>query len=123
VGGLAEETKLSVQPFPPRPTTTLVTILPAGATLVLGGAAAYFLSRAGPEALAVTSKALVTTALVGLLIMALVAIRLSNHHRGGHGRGGEQPPEPGPAPPMDDFDAELFRMIDEERLRHSSAPW
>ena len=90
---------MSVQPFLPRHPITLVTIRPAGAMLVLGGAAAYFLSRAGPEALAVTSKALVTTGLVGLLIMALVvAIRLSNHHRGGHGRGGDQPPEPGPAP-------------------------
>lgn len=102
--------------------TTLMTNMVAGAILVVG--AAYFLSQAGPEALAATSSALITTGLVGLLLMAVVIVRLSRSGRGsggGHAGGGDQPPEPVPAPPMDDIDAELFRIINDERLRNIQA--
>jgi hypothetical protein len=99
----------------------LVTNGVAGAILILGAAAAYLLTRAGPEALAGTSRALITIGLVGLLLMAaVVAVRLSltaRGHRGGHGGGDHQPPAPVPARPMDDLDAELFRIIDDARLR------
>ena len=112
-------------PSPRRSLATLVTTGAVGAIIVLGAGAAYLLTQASPEALAATSKALLTTGLVGLLFMALfVAVRLSwagNNHRGGHGRGGDQPPEPGPALPMDDVDAEFFRIINEERLRDIQA--
>ena len=103
-----------------RPLMTLMTNSGAGAILVLGAGAAYLLSQAGAEALAATSRAMTTTGLVGLLLMAVVAVRLSGTNRDhghGHGRGPDRPPEPTPAPTTDDLDAELFRMLDEERLR------
>jgi hypothetical protein len=114
-------------PSPRRSVATLVTTGAVGAIIVLGAGAAYLLTQASPEALAATSNALLTTGLVGLLLMALfVAVRLSwtaNDQGGGHGRGGDQPPEPepGPGPPMDDIDAEFFRIINEERLRDIQA--
>ena len=103
---------------PSRPLRTLATYGAAGTIVVLGGAAAYLLMRAGPEALAATSRALIVTGLTGLLPIALISMRLYRTSRdsGDHG-GGAQPPEPGPTPPMDDVDAELFRMISDEQLR------
>jgi hypothetical protein len=92
--------------------------------LILGIDAAYLLAGAKPEALAATSKALLTIGLIGLLMTAVVAMHLSltsRDHRGGHGRGGDQRPGPGPAPPMDDVDAEFFRIINDERLRDIQA--
>lgn len=107
-------------PSPSRPLTTVVTNGVAGAILVVGAGAAYLLTQAGPGALAATSRALITTGLVGLLLMAVVSVRLSRTGRdsgGGRGGGGDQPPGPVPATPMDDIDAEFFRMINDERLR------
>jgi hypothetical protein len=107
-----------------QPLTTLTANGTAGAILILGAGIAYFLNRASPEALAMTSTAMITTGLVGLLLMAAVAIRLSetgHDDRGGHGRGPDRPPPPTPAPTTDDLDAELFRIIDEERLRDTRA--
>jgi hypothetical protein len=107
-------------PRPSRPHTTLVTNGAAGAILILGAGAAYLLSRAGPEALATTSRVMMTTGLAGLLVMAVVVVRLSRASRdpgGGHRHGPDRPPETTPRPTTDDLDAELFRMINEERLR------
>ncbi len=108
-------------PSPSRHLTTVVTNCVAGAILVLGAGAAYLLTQAGPEALAATSRALITTGLVGLLLMAVVSARLSRTGRdpgGGRRGGGDEPPAPiPPAPPMDDIDAEFFRIINDERLR------
>ena len=108
-------------PNPGRSLTILVTTGAVGAILILGAGASYLLTRASPEALAGTSRALITTGLVGLLLMAaVVAVRLSltaPGHRGDRGRGGDQPPAPVPAGPMDDLDAELFRILDDARLR------
>jgi hypothetical protein len=111
-------------PAPGRPLTTVVTNGVAGAILILGAGAAYLLTRAGPEALAVTSRALIMTGLAGLLIMALLSLRLSRAGRdagGGRGGGGDQPPGPVPPTPMDDIDAEFFRMINDERLQNIRA--
>jgi hypothetical protein len=97
-----------------------VTYGAAGTVLTFGTISAYLLMRAGPEALAVISRALITTGLVGLFLMAVVSVRLSRTGRdagGGHGGGGNQPPEPVPAAPMDDIDAEFLRTLREERLR------
>lgn len=107
-----------------RPRNALVPNGVAGAILILGGAAAYLLTQASPEALAATSTALIVTGLGGLLIMAVVSVRLSRTGRdsnGGYGGGGDQPPEPVPAPPMDDIDIELLRIINDERLRNIQA--
>jgi hypothetical protein len=107
---------------PSRPLTTLVTNGAAAVILVLGAGAAYLLSRAGPETLAAASRVMTTTGLVGLLVMAVVAVRLSRtgrDERGGPGRRPDRSPEPTPAPTTDDLDAELFRIINEERLRDS----
>lgn len=87
-------------PSPSRPLTTVVTNGVAGAILVVGAGAAYLLTQAGPGALAATSRALITTGLVGLLLMAVVSVRLSRTGRdsgGGRGGGGDQPPGPGHA--------------------------
>ncbi len=99
--------------------TTVVTNCGAGAILVLGAGGAYLLTQAGPEALAATSRALITTGLTGLLLMAMVSVRLSRNGRqsgGWHGGGADRPPGPAPANPVDDIDAEFFRMINDERL-------
>jgi hypothetical protein len=115
-------------PSPSRPLTTAVTNGVAGAILVLGAGAAYLLTQAGPEALAATSRALITTGLVGLVGLVLIAgvsVRLSRTGResgGEHGGGGgDQQPGPLPATPMDDIDAEFFRMINNERLEDIGA--
>jgi hypothetical protein len=61
----------------------------AGIGLLLGGGAAYFLERASTEALATTSRVLLTTGLAGLaLLTAVVAVRLLAQH---HGPGGRPP--------------------------------
>ena len=106
---------------PPR--ITLVTYGAAGTILVLGTISAYLLMRAGPEALAATSKALITTGLAGLILMTVVSIRLfrTGGHGGGHGGRSNQPPGPVPAAPMDDIDAAFFRIIGDERLRNIRA--
>jgi hypothetical protein len=111
-------------PEPSRPLTTLVNNGAAGAILVLGAGAAFLLTRAGPEALAAASWAMTTTGLVGLLAMAVVVVRRSGtggDYPGGHGRGPDRPLEPAPAPTTDDLDAELYRIIEEERLRDTRA--
>lgn len=51
---------------------------------------------------------LLTVGLIGSFMAAMVAIHLSLT---------AQPPEPVPARPRDDVDAELFRIIDDARLR------
>lgn len=100
----------------------MVTYGAAGTIVIRGTAAAYFLMRAGPEALAVTSAALIVTGVAGLVLLALVSVRRSQPGRdsSGHG-GGDQPSEPLPTPPIGDVDAELFRIMDGERLRRRHA--
>jgi hypothetical protein len=51
---------------------------------------------------------LLTVGLIGSLMAAVVAMHLYLT---------TPPPEPVPARPMDDLDAELFRIIDDARLR------
>lgn len=102
------------------PVRSLATIAAVGVILILGAGAGYFLAHAGPEALAVTSWALITTGLVGLIVMISVAsfrqpLTGDDHHRG-YGRGDDPPPEPGPASGMDGLDAELLRILDDARL-------
>ena len=112
--------RLGRHPGRSRPLTTLVTNAAAALIFVLGAGAAYLLSRAGPEALAATSRVMMTSALAGLLVMAVVAVRLSRtgpDERRGPGRGPDWWPEPSPGPTTDDLDAELVRLIDEERGR------
>ncbi len=97
--------------------TTVATNWVAGAILVLGAGAAYLLTQAGPEALAATSRALITTGLAGLVLMAVVGVRRSRTGResgGWRGGGGGRPPGPVPVAPMDDIDAEFLRMINDD---------
>lgn len=59
----------------------------AGIGLLLGGGAAYLLERASTQALATTSRVLLTTGLAGLVLMAVVvAVRLLAHRHGPRGR-------------------------------------
>ncbi len=61
----------------------------AGIGLLLGGGAVYLLDRASTEALATTSRALLTTGLAGLALMTVViGVRLLAHR---HGPGGRPP--------------------------------
>jgi hypothetical protein len=85
----------------PRP-RILATIGAAGAIFVLGAGAAYLLTQASPGALAATSWAVFTTGLIGVIVMiSVVAARRTI---------------PRSAPPMDDIDAELFRILADARL-------
>lgn len=111
-------------PGPRRPLTALGSDAVAGVILILGAGAAYFLTQAGPEALAATSRVLITVGFAGLLLMGVFGVRLLRTDRdagGGPGGEGHQPPEPFPAPPMDDLDAEFLRIINDERLRDIGA--
>ena len=104
---------------PSSPRTTVMRYGAAGTILVLGTISAYLMMRAGPEALAATSKALIATGLAGLFLMTVVGVRRSwpgRHGGGGHGGRGNQPPGPVPAAPMDEIDAEFFRIIGGEGL-------
>ena len=59
----------------------------AGMALLLGGGAVYFLERASIEALATTSRVLITTGLAGLFLMTVVvAVRLLALRYGPRGR-------------------------------------
>jgi hypothetical protein len=59
----------------------------AGIGLLLGGGAAYLLERASTEALATTSRVLLTTGLAGLFLMTVVvAVRLLALRHGPRGR-------------------------------------
>lgn len=59
----------------------------AGVGLLLGGGAVYFLERASTEALATTSRVLLTTGLAGLFLMTVVvAVRLFALRHGPRGR-------------------------------------
>ena len=61
----------------------------AGIGLLLGGGAVYLLERASTEALATTSRVLLTTGVAGLVLMTVViAVRLLAHR---HGPGGRPP--------------------------------
>jgi hypothetical protein len=61
----------------------------AGIGVLLGGGAVYLLDRASTQALATTSRALLTTGVAGLVLMTVViAARLLAHR---HGRGGHPP--------------------------------
>ena len=61
----------------------------AGVGLLLGAGVAYLLERASTEALATTSRALLTTGVAGLVLMTVViGIRLLFHR---HGPGGRPP--------------------------------
>ncbi|MGH9005862.1 MAG: hypothetical protein ACRDYV_22275, partial [Acidimicrobiia bacterium] len=103
------------------PFTTRETYLATGTILVLGTAAVYPLMRAGPEALAATSRVLIVAGLVGLFLMAVVVTLLSRTSRDSGGQGDRRDqPEPVPLRPMDDIDAELSRIIHEERTRRGS---
>jgi hypothetical protein len=100
--------------------TTLATFGAAGLILLLGAGAAYFLTRASPEALATTARLLVTTGLLGLVVMTFVAAvrpsRRSLPRRDGGGGPGRVVPQPIPIRPSVDPDAELFRILDDDRL-------
>jgi hypothetical protein len=87
----------------------LMTIGAAGAVLSLAAGVVTFLTRAGPEALAATWWVGITSGLVGLVVMiSVVAARV--------GARDEPDSGPGSAPPMDDVDAELFRILADARL-------
>jgi hypothetical protein len=97
---------------------TLVAYGGVGTILVLGIAAAYLFTGAGPEALSQASIALMTTAAAGLLVMAAIVfflLRFDDDPGGPDGRWPwtDEPPAPHPPTP-DDLDAELFRMLDAE---------
>jgi hypothetical protein len=86
-----------------------------GIGLLLGGGAAYLLDRASTEALATTSRALLTTGLAGLVLMAVVvAIRLCARRRG---QGDRPPGRRVPNRPMGNLAAELFLVRDSGQLR------
>jgi hypothetical protein len=85
----------------------------AGLILLLGVAAAWFLTVASAATLATTSRVLLTTGLVGLVFLAsVVVVRIiSGGHDGGGGRPGGRQPAPG------NSGAELFTVINGARLR------
>ena len=92
----------------------IVATMGVAGALTAGAGAAYFLTQASPEALAATWWAGITTALIGLVVMIyVVAARPSLS-----GARDDRRPESGPgsAPPMDDVDAELFRILADARL-------
>ena len=87
----------------------------AGIGLLLGGGAAYLLERASTEALATTSRALLTTGLTGLVLMAaVVAVRLLARR---HGQGDRPPGQRIPIQSMGNLAAELFLVRDAGQLR------
>jgi hypothetical protein len=97
--------------------TTLVTFGAAGMILLVGAGATYFLIQASPEALATTYAVLVSTGLVGLVLMTLVvAVRCSLPGRDGGGGPGRGVPQPIPLRPTVDPDAELFRILSDDRF-------
>lgn len=57
-----------------------------GIGLLLGGAASYLLERASTEALATTSRVLLTTGVTGLVLMTVVVAARLLAHRHGPGR-------------------------------------
>jgi len=86
----------------------------AAAILILSVGAACFLIHASPEALAATWWAVTTTSLVGVVVtIYVVAARQSPP-----GSGDDPRPTSGlgSTPPMDDVDAELFRILADARL-------
>lgn len=106
----------------PRPGRILLSRAGGGATgigLLIGGGAAYLADRAGTEALATTSRALLTTGLAGLVLMAgVVAIRLCARH---HGQGDRPPGQRVPNRPMGNLAAGLFLVRDAGQLRPAPA--
>jgi hypothetical protein len=87
----------------------------AGIGLLLGGGAAYLVERASTEALATTSRVLLTTGLAGLVLMAaVVAVRLFARR---HGQGDGPPGHRVPIQPMGTLAAELFLVRDDGQLR------
>jgi hypothetical protein len=61
----------------------------AGSGLLVGGGVVYLAERASSEALATTSRVMLTTGLAGLILMTVVvAVRLFVHR---HGPGGRPP--------------------------------
>ncbi|HKY77005.1 MAG TPA: hypothetical protein VJS45_12745 [Acidimicrobiia bacterium] len=80
----------------------LATISAVGAILVFVTGVAYLLTRANPGALGAASWAVFTTSLIGVIVMTYVfAVRRSASRS---------------APPMDDIDAELYRILADARL-------
>jgi hypothetical protein len=96
----------------------LATIGAAAAILIPGAGAAYFLTRASPEALAVAWWAVITMGLVGLIVMIYVVAAHQSVPGSGYDGGDDPPPTSGPgsAPLMDHIDAELFRILADARL-------
>ena len=85
----------------------------AGLILILGAAAAWFLTVASAATLATTSRVLFIAGLVGLVAMAfVVALRaIAGGHGGGGGRPGRRRPATG------NPGAEVFTIIDRGRIR------
>lgn len=89
-------------------------------TAVVGVAtigACFWIARADPETLVQLSRGLMAAGLLGLVVIGGFAISLLRVDRGRGGGGGIDGPEPNPTPLSGDLDAELDRLIEEERRK------
>ena len=101
--------------------STLVTAGVGGTILLLGAAAMFFLTRASPEALAITTSVALIT---GLACLVAITYLVAGRPLPGDNGGGPDSPPPRPATVRSagDTDAELLRILDDARLGDLTTP-